>query len=328
MESTVRPASWKILLAFATIYFVWGSTFLSIRIGVREVPPFLLAGMRFAAAGVILYAWMRLQGVKSPSAREWVGSSLLACIIFLFDYGALFWAEQRVPSGIAAVVLATIPVFIALLDIIFLRAQRLTFRLAAALAIGLGGVAVLMNNSATLGEAPIDRMGVLALLGAAVSWSVATILTRKATLPSSKAMSAAAQMLSGGVQLLVFAAVIGETRNFHFGSVSMKVWIALAYLVVAGSLAGFTAYIWLLHYESPTKVGTYAYVNPVVAVVIGYFFGGETLGMRTLLGTALILVSVLTVALGKTKKIQTDARSETIDDIRESFSEAEIEEVG
>lgn len=328
MESTVPPAAWKILLAFATIYFVWGSTFLFIRIGVQEVPPFLLAGMRFASAGVILYAWMRLQGVKSPSLREWVGSSLLACIIFLFDYGALFWAEQRVPSGIAAVVLATIPVFIAVLDIIFLRTQRLTFRLAAALAIGLGGVAVLMNNSTSLGEAPIDRMGVLALLGAAVSWSVATILTRKVPLPSSKTMSAAAQMLSGGVQLLVFAAVIGETRNFHFDTVSMKVWVALAYLVAAGSLAGFTAYIWLLHYESPTKVGTYAYVNPVVAVVIGYFFGGETLGMRTLLGTALVLVSVVTIAMGRAKKVQADVGSEKVNHIRESFSEAEIEEVG
>src|SRR5579884_3383977 len=310
MESTVRPAAWKILLAFGIIYFVWGSTFLFIRIGVSEVPPFLLAGIRFLIAGIFLYAWMRLQGVKSPSAREWLGATFLGCIIFLFDYGALFWAEQRVPSGVAAVVLASIPVFIAILDILFLRTQRLTIRLTIALAIGVAGVAVLMNNSVALGEAPVDRMGVLALLLASVSWSAATILTRKVTLPSSKAMSAAAQMLSGGVQLLLLAAVIGETKTFHVSAVSLKVWIALGYLIAAGSIAGFTAYIWLLHYESPTKVGTYAYVNPVVAVLVGYFFGGESLGMRTVLGTALVLTSVLTITLGKAKKIPTKASAE------------------
>jgi drug/metabolite transporter (DMT)-like permease len=324
MESTVRPAAWKILLAFGIIYFVWGSTFLFIRIGVREVPPFLLAGMRFLAAGVILYGWMRFQGVKSPSLREWVGASFLGCIIFLFDYGALFWAEQRVPSGVAAVVLASIPVFIALFDILFLRTQRLTVRLAAALGIGVAGVAVLMNNSASLGEAPVDRLGVLALLMAAVSWSVATILTRKVPLPSSKAMSAATQMLSGGVQLLVLAALIGETKGFHVGAVSIQVWIALAYLIAAGSIAGFTAYVWLLHYESPTKVGTYAYVNPVVAVLVGYFFGGESLGLRTVLGTALVLTSVLTIALGKTKKNLASAGADR--EPTESFREADIEQ--
>lgn len=326
MESTVRPAAWRILLAFGIIYLVWGSTFLFIRIGVHEVPPFLLAGIRFLSAGIILYGWMRLQGVKSPSVREWVGASFLGCIIFLFDYGALFWAEQRVPSGIAAVVLATIPLFIAILDILFLRTQRLTIRLAVALLIGLGGVAVLMNNSLSLGEAPIDRMGVLALTLASVSWSIATILIRKVPVPSSKAMSAAAQMLNGGVQLLVLAAVVGETRGFHVSAISMKAWIALAYLIAAGSIAGFTAYIWLLHYESPTKVGTYAYVNPVVAVMVGYFFGGESLGLRTVLGTALVLTSVLTITLEKARRSQAEMPAEHHREVAESFSEVDVEE--
>ena len=299
MQTSIRPAKWKILLAFATIYFVWGSTFLAIRVGVREVPPFLLAAIRFTIAGVVLYAWMRLKGIPAPTRREWASATLLGAIIFLMDYGALFWAEQRVPSGIAAVVLATIPVFIAVLDIAFLRTHRLTIRLAGALLLGLAGVAVLMNNSVSLGEAPVDHLGALALLVASVSWSVATILTRKLPLPTSKAMSSAAQMLTGGVQLFILAGLVGETRGFRFASVSTETWIALAYLIVAGSLAGFTAYVWLLHYESPTRVGTYAYVNPVVAVAVGYFFGGETVGPRTLLGTALILVSVISINLGR-----------------------------
>src|SRR5579864_759591 len=147
MEAATHPRAWKILLAFAIIYFVWGSTFLAIRVGVREVPPFLLAGMRFLIAGVVLYAWMRARGTPSPTAREWRAASLLAVLIFVLDYGLLFWAEQRVPSGIAAVMMATIPVFMAIAEIIFLRTQRLTLRLGLALLVGLAGVAVLMSHS-------------------------------------------------------------------------------------------------------------------------------------------------------------------------------------
>src|ERR1700682_4749710 len=189
MEATVRPPTWKTMLAFAIIYFVWGSTFLAIRVGVREVPPLLLASMRFFIAGVVLFGWMRLRGTPSPSRREWLAASALAVCIFVVDYGLLFWAEQRVPSGIAAVMLATIPVFMALSEIIFLRTQRLTVRLALALLIGIGGVAVLMSRSVGLSEKPIDPAGAVALVIAAMSWSVASTLTRKLSLPESKVMS-------------------------------------------------------------------------------------------------------------------------------------------
>src|SRR5213075_1992221 len=212
MAPTSHRPTWKILLAFAIIYFVWGSTFLAIRVGVREVPPFLLAAVRFLAAGLILYVWMRLKGSPSLTSREWAGASFLGTLIFVVDYGCLFWAEQRVPSGIAAVILATIPVFITLSEIIFLRTQRLTLRLVLALLVGLFGVAILMNNSLSLGEAPVDRGGALALLIAAVSWSVAAAFNSKLPLPKSKPMSAAAQMLAGGVQLTILAALTGEFR--------------------------------------------------------------------------------------------------------------------
>jgi drug/metabolite transporter (DMT)-like permease len=299
METEARPASWKILLAFAIIYFVWGSTFLAIRIGVHEVPPFLFAAMRFFTAGIVLYAWLRLKGTPGPRPREWVSASGLGALIFLFDYGCLFWAEQRVPSGVAAVVMATTPVFIALLEIIFLRTQKLTIRLALALLVGIGGVAALMNNSFSLGEAPINRAGALAMLIASAAWSIATILTRRLPLPESKAMSAAAQMLTGGAMLFVLAAASHEFFGFRAASVSWNAWFALIYLIIAGSIVGFTAYVWLLHYESPTRVGTYAYVNPVVAVCLGYFFGAESVGPRTLLGTMLVLVSVVTITTAK-----------------------------
>jgi drug/metabolite transporter (DMT)-like permease len=313
METEARPATWKILLAFAMIYFVWGSTFLAIRIGVHEVPPFLLAAVRFFTAGLVMFAWLRLRGTPSPSPRQWVAASLLGTLIFVVDYGCLFWAEQRVPSGIAAVVLATIPVFITLMEIIFLRTQRLTIRLGAALTVGLCGVAVLMNHSFSLGEVPVNRAGATALLIAAVTWSIATIFTRRLPLPASKPMSAAAQMLTGGAQLFVVTALAGEFAGFRVQAVSPQAWFALIYLIVAGSIIGFTAYVWLLHYESPTKVGTYAYVNPVVAVAVGYFLGGESVGPRTLLGTLLILVSVITITT--TPKVVSTARTQTVPEL-------------
>jgi len=302
MEPTARPPAWKTVLAFSIIYLVWGSTFLAIRVGVREVPPLLLASMRFFIAGVVLFGWLRLKGTPSPSRREWVAASILAICIFVLDYGLLFWAEQRVPSGIAAVMLAIIPAFMALSEILFLHTQRLTIRLALALLVGIAGVSVLVSRSVSFGEAPIDRAGAMALVVAAMSWSIASALTRKLPLPASKAMSSGAQMLVGGILLALAAAIFGEFRGFHIQAVSRGAWFALAYLIVAGSIVGYTAYVWLIHHESPTKVGTYAYVNPVVAVLVGYFLGGETVGPRTLFGTLLVLVSVVVITTTRARK--------------------------
>lgn len=302
MEAKSHPPKWQTLLAFAMIYFVWGSTFLAIRVGVAEVPPFLLAAMRFLAAGLVLYLWMLAHGERSPRLREWMSVLLIALLIFVFDYGLLFWAEQRVPSGVAAVMMATIPVFMALSEIILLQTQRLTARLAIALLVGIAGVSVLVSNSLNFGGAPIDRSGAIALIIAAISWSIAAALSRKLPLPSSKVMSSGAQMFAGGVLLTLAAAALGEFHNFHPLAVSRAAWLALLYLVVAGSIVAFTAYVWLLHHESPTKVGTYAYVNPVVAVLVGYFLGGETLGPRTVLGTLFVLVSVLVITTTPAKR--------------------------
>jgi drug/metabolite transporter (DMT)-like permease len=257
MHANDKPARWKILLAFAIIYFIWGSTFLAIRVGVHEVPPFLLASMRFSVAGLVLCGWMLMRGERSPSLRQWASASAMAVLIFVLDYGLLFWAEQRVPSGIAAVVLT--------------------------------------SSSLRLSGAPIDRVGAIALIIASVTWSIASALSRKLPLPESKVMSSGAQMLAGGLLLAVASASLGEFRGFHPAVVSTGAWLALLYLIVAGSIIGFTAYVWLLHHESPTKVGTYAYVNPLVAVVVGYFFAGEALGLRTVVGTLCVLTSVIVI---------------------------------
>jgi drug/metabolite transporter (DMT)-like permease len=301
VTASSRPATWKLLSAFSIIYFVWGSTYLAIRVGVLEMPPFLMAGVRFFLAGAILYGWVRVTGVPSPTRREWRDATSLGALMFLMDYACLFWAEQRVPSGISAVILAAIPVCITLLEIIVLRTQRLTARLGAGLAVGILGVGVLVNPFSSLGEAPLDRRGVVALIVACWGWSIGTIVTRRATLPKSKAMGSAMQMLSGGIQLLLLALIAGEFGRFHPRSVSPAAWFCLFYLITAGSIVAFTAYVWLLHYESPTKVGTYAYVNPIVAVILGALLGAEPVGRRTVLAGFLILLSVAAITTMKVK---------------------------
>lgn len=290
-----RSPTWLRLIAYATIYLVWGSTFLAIRIGVHEVPPFLLAAIRFLLAGGAMVAWLLARGVAAPTAREWRSAILIAILIFLSNYGLVFWAETRIPSGVTAVMQAMIPAFMALAEIIFLGTQRLSWRLVVALAIGLAGVVVLTSASLGLGGVAIDRISAAALLIASSSWALGSILSRKLPLPSSRAMSSGAQMLAGGVWLAITAAALGEARGFDPRAVSMGAWLALLYLVVAGSIAAFTAYQWLLHNESPTRVGTYAYVNPVVAVLLGYFVADEPLGVRTVVGTICVLASVVMI---------------------------------
>jgi len=295
MTTEKHSETWKTLLAFGVIYFVWGSTFLAIRIGVQEMPPFLMAAVRFAIAGAVLFAWVAARGEPMPNRREWRSIVTLALLIFVFDYGLVFWAEQFVPSGLTAVMLATIPAFMALSEIVFLRTQRMTLRLALALLVGLAGVAVLMSRSLNLGGAPVNRAGAIALIIAAINWSLGSTLTRKLPLPDSKMLSSGSQMLVGGLLLAVAAGALGEFHGFRFSHVSPGAWLALAYLIVFGSIIGFTAYLWLLHRESPTRVGTYAYVNPVVAVLLGYVAKGEPLGLRTILGTLFVLVSVVLI---------------------------------
>ncbi len=302
MEAKSHRSTWKTLLAFAIVYFVWGSAYFAVRVGVLEAPPFLLAGMRFLFAGLAIYGWTISRGEHSPTGRQWLSAFLLGFLIFVLDFGLTFWSEQRVPSGIAAVMMAMIAVFIALLEIFVTRTQRLSVGLALALMAGIGGVAMLMSNSFNLGGRPIDRAGAVALIVGAMGMAVASTLMPKLPLPRSNMMSAGAQMLAGGVLLTFTSAALGEFHSFHPSAVSLKAWLALLYLVVAASIIGFTAYVWLIHHESPTKAGTYSFVNPVVAVLVGYVLGGEALERRTIAGSLLILASVVAITTMRVKK--------------------------
>lgn len=294
-ENTVTKAktfpSIGVLLAFFAIYVIWGSTYFAIRVAVETVPPFLAAGIRFSLAGLALFLWSRARGVRSPTPREWRNLTILGVFLFLIPYSGLFWAEKTVPSGIASVLVATIPISTALIQIFVLRKEHFRWALLAALFLGFGGVAMLALDSSSRHA---SLAACLVVLLSSTSWSVGTVIAKNAVLPESKVISAGVQMLLGGALLLVLSALTSEWHSVP--PISARAIAAIVYLIVAGSLVAFTAYIWLLGRMPATVVTSYAYVNPVVALFIGHWIGNEDVTTRTLAGAALVLASVLLIS--------------------------------
>ncbi len=291
-EAVSRPPArnqpFATLFAFGAIYFVWGSTYLAIRVLVATVPPLYAAGLRFLIAGLFLYLWSRLRGVPSPSRMEWRNLSALGVLMFLIAYGGLFWAEKTMPSGIASLLVATIPVWTAIFEIFVFKKDKLGWPVIVSIVLGLAGVALLASRTGAHGLALLPC---LAILAAQISWSLGTVLSKNFTLPSHKSMSAAGQMITGGCFLLIASGCAGELHPWPH--LNRQAALALLYLIVAGSILAFTAYTWLLGRMSATKVSSYAYVNPVIALAIGYWFGGEALSLQIFIGAALVLASVL-----------------------------------
>jgi drug/metabolite transporter (DMT)-like permease len=281
----------QLVAAFFAVYVVWGSTYLAIRVAVSTVPPLFAAGVRFAIAGIVLFGWSQLTGAPAPSRLEWRNLAILGALMFLASYSGLFWAEKTLPSGIASVLVATIPMWTALLEIVVFRRRRLEWTLATAVVLGLGGVVMLAVDPTSVGS--VNLLPCLAILASEIAWSLGTIVTTMMKLPQSKATSAGAQMMLGGIMLLGLSAAVREVPPLPH--ISATAWLAIAYLIVAGSLVAFTAFQWLLTQASTTVVTSYAYVNPVIALMIGHFLGGETISPRAIGGSALVLVS--TVAL-------------------------------
>ncbi len=287
-------ARWRVLAAYAAVYIIWGSTYLAIRVAITTLPPFLMAGVRFTIAGTLLFLWSRRRGAALPSAAEWRGGALIGALLLLFGNGALVWSEQRVASGLAALFVAVVPLWTALLE--WLRhSRRPGPRTVAGLVLGLGGVALLAAPGHVAGGAAIDPVGAMALLFGSVAWSLGSVLSRGATLPPSPPMSAGVQMLGGGAGLLLLALVTGEPAALSVGAVSATSLVAFGYLIVFGSLVGFSAFAWLLRVEPATRVATYAYVNPAVAMVLGWAVLGEPLTPRSLVAAAVIVGGVILI---------------------------------
>jgi drug/metabolite transporter (DMT)-like permease len=288
------------ILAYAAIYILWGGTFLAIREMVRTagVPPFFAAGCRFFLAGLILLVWARVTHPIQITVREFRSAVLLGLIMFTGDYASLFWAETRVASGLAAVVFAMIPVWIFAGELFVLRTQRATTLATAGLAVGFAGVILLSLRS---GPGRSSTVAVIVMIAGTLCWSVGTLLSRRLPLPRPQQASAGLQMFIGGFFLIFLAAAAGEFRHIP-GLVilfSPRVLLSLAYLVVAGSVISFSAYVWLIAHDSPTRVASYAYVNPVIALILGAIFAGERLTPLQMAGAALVLFGVLATLMGR-----------------------------
>ena len=290
--TAAQAARWKVVAAFAALYVLWGSTYLAIRFAIETLPPFWMAAARFLTAGTILYAVMRWRGTPVPKPAHWRSAFVVGLLLLLGGNGGVVWAEQRVPSGIAALLVATVPLWMVLLDGAG-RGWRLPHpQLLLGIGVGLAGVALLVGPGQTAGGGGVDTTGALVLLVASLSWTAGSLYSRKAELPPSPFLGSAMQMLGGGAGLVVAGLLAGEASRLDLAAASGRSLAALLFLVVFGSLVGFTAYIWLLRVTTPALVSTYAYVNPVVAVLLGWAFAGEPVTARTLLAAAVIVGAV------------------------------------
>lgn len=282
-----------IALALATVYLVWGSTYLAIRFAIETLPTFTMAGVRFLIAGGVLYAWARWRGAPRPAAVQWRPAAWIGGLLLLGGNGAVVWAEHRIPSGVAALLVAVEPVWIALLAPAISGARRAGLRVAAGLAIGLAGVGVLViDPSGGLDPTSIDLAGAAAVVGGALSWAVGSLIAVRVVVAASPWLATGMQMLAGGAMLLAVGGLAGEWTAIDLAQVSARSVVAFAYLVVAGSIVAFTAYTYLLRAARPAVVATYAFVNPVVAVLLGWLLAGELLTWRVGGASVLILLAV------------------------------------
>jgi drug/metabolite transporter (DMT)-like permease len=279
--------------ALATVYVVWGSTYLAIMIAIRTLPPFLMASARYLVAGVVLYGFAARRGAPRPALRHWRSAVVAGAALLLVGNGGVAWSEQRIDSGVAALLIATVPLWIALFDRVF-GGRRLPRASVLGLVVGLGGVAMLVGP---VGSAGIDAIGALAALVAAVGWAGGSLYARGAAVPGDLLLGSAMQMLAGGTLLAVAGTASGEASHVHTPSLASLG--ALAYLVVVGSIVAFSAYVWLMRTAPTSIVSTYAFVNPAIAVALGAAFLGEPLSLRMLAASAAIVVSVALIVTAR-----------------------------
>ena len=281
-------ADWlRRLFAFAAIYLVWGSTFLAIRDTVATVPPLMAAGLRVLVAGVLLYAYLRSRGQAAPTRRNWSMAAVSGALLFVGCHGVLGWAAQRVPSGISALLTASISFWMVLLN--SLRRGTMPNRLTwLGLAVGFAGLLPLMNR----GSGSVNVVASVALVLGALSWAVGSLYARGRLVPEAPLLAAAMQMITGGVFLLLVSSVVGEWGRLDVARVTLRSLVSLSYLIVFGSIVAFGASVWLLERVPAASVATYAFVNPIVALFLGWLFGGEAITVRTVVSTVLIVAAV------------------------------------
>jgi len=297
-----KPSLTQLALGFAAIYLIWGSTYLGIRYAVETIPPLIMMSARHLIAGVVVFAWARVRGVPAPSRRQWGVAGIAGAMLFLGGHGVLAWGEQKVPSGLAALLCATLPLWTVLIARLDGTEPRLGWRAWVGTLLGFAGVALLMGVD-IFGQR-LDWAAAAGVLSSAPLWALGTSYTRRADLPSSKILSAAMQMICGGTWLLVVGLLVGEADRMAVHHLTARSMLSLGYLIVFGSIIAFTAYTWLVSASSPFMVSTYAYVNPVIAVFLGWTLAGEALNLRVLVATLVIVAGVILVSTRSERSVE------------------------
>jgi drug/metabolite transporter (DMT)-like permease len=296
----ISETSLKKLIAFALVYIIWGTTYLAIRFAIQTIPPFLMAGIRFTTAGLLFYSWCYLYFDKKPGLVDWRKATIPGLLMFVFGNGSLTWSEQFIPSGLAALIIATLPIWMVTLDWIIFKGKRPDTLTIIGIFLGMIGVGllsgldetVLINQTSPGGSV---YLSVFILTFAAISWSIGSLYSRHTTTSVSLQFMVSMQVLIGGIVLIIIGLMHGEWTQLSIQNISLRSVISLAYLVIFGSLITYSAYLWLLKISTPAKVGTYAFFNPLIAVLLGWVWVNEPLTTQTIVGAGFIFLSILFV---------------------------------
>lgn len=293
-----RRARSQVVAAFVAVYLIWGSTYLAIVFAIATMPPLFMAAIRFLIAGTVLYAWARLRGAPAPRPVQWLWAGLLGALFFLVGNGTVVWVEQRLPSGLTALIVAMVAVWTAIVEWFRPGGSRPSGMVLTGIILGFLGVALLVLPTGGH-QAGVDLTAVMLLMSSCLCWAFASVFSKNADLPASSPLTSGMEMLTGGVLLFLASVIAGEAGQFSFAAVTPKSWVAFAYLVVFGSLIGFTCFAFLLKATTPNKVATYGYVNPMVAMFLGWALGGESLSTTSLVASLVIVLSVVLIITGR-----------------------------
>lgn len=299
----------KIWIALIILYIVWGSTYLGIKIAVETIPPFFHAGIRFLISGIILVVWQRAAGSEMPTKSQWKSTFIVGTFLLLGGNGLVSWAEQTIPSGVAALIVGATPLFLVTLEAFRKNGVKPTWQTIFGLIIGFIGIFVLVGPAEITGsQETLNPLGAIAVLFASLFWAMGSIYSKGADLPKSSFMTTGAEMLMGSIGLFVVSVLTGELNGFSFSQVSTNSWLGLIYLITMGSIVGFGSYIWLLQNAPISLVATYAYVNPIVAVILGYFFANEILEPRIWLASGIIIGAVIFINSRSKSQVKQEAQ--------------------
>jgi drug/metabolite transporter (DMT)-like permease len=294
-----KTSTAKVAIAFAAVYLIWGSTYLAIRYAIQTMPPLLMASARFLLAGAILYTWSSLKSVPAPPLKEWRQAFTIGAMMMLGGNGCVVLSEQYVPSGLAAILVATVPLWIAVFNWIRPGGRRPIRQVALGIVLGFGGVILLTGLGNLRGAGSVDPRGAVLLVFSSMSWASGSLYSKNRNLSDSPLQASGMTMIGGGTSLLVAGLIHGEAAQFHPYGFSMESVLALGYLAILGSVVGFTAYNWLLKATTPSRASTYAYVNPAVAVVLGRTIGGEAITSRMMMSLCVIVAAVIIITTAR-----------------------------